>query len=652
MSFASIAESHAPMKAFRDVGIPVEKLLSEVGSLVCVFDCDGHILFANAHWLDMLNYSIDDVDAMNFFTLVFDLNPMLPFSQHMQRLQQGETIASLQFAVRTAEGSLRVVEGSFIPHHVDGHLESVTGIWQDVTGHKTREAELNRIFELSLDMLGITSFDGVFVKVNPAVHAILGYDPDEFIGHNIKEFLHPDDVQRTLDAAHQANAGRNILQFENRYRHKEGSYRWLSWKSTSVVDEQRTYFIARDITRQKQIEMQLLLRNQAIEASPSGISIADARLPDMPLIYVNPAFQRLTGYSAIDAIGRNCRFLQGDDREQAGVDEIRLAIKEQRGCTVVIRNYRRNGELFYNELRIAPIFNVEGELTHFVGISTDVTERVTTSEKIQQQTEALLQMNHSLSVARKQAEEAVRLKSQFLATMSHELRTPLNAIIGYTDIQLAGMTGDLTEEQTYYQDRVLVNAKHLLELINDVLDISKIEAGRMEILNKPFTIQDWLDDIVAQVEGLAEQKDLSFESHLDDRMPQEIIGDAARLRQIAINLLSNAIKFTDTGFVRVQIHRHGRDAWKLAVSDSGVGIPSHMQETVFEEFRQVDESSRRKQGGSGLGLAIVRKLCLMMGGTIRVQSQVGKGTTFTVIMPLVTDHKFITDQTLNSGLKE
>jgi len=194
------------------------------------------------------------------------------------------------------------------------------------------------------------------------------------------------------------------------------------------------------------------------------------------------------------------------------LDLVRLALQEWRSCTVTLRNYRKNGEMFCNEMRIAPIFNHERELTHFVGISTDVTRRVRDQEKIERQNQALMQANHelqdmrvhaemsaqqihhqneelramntSLALARQQAEDAAHLKSQFLATMSHELRTPLNAIIGYTEIQLAGMTGDLTAEQEDYQKRVLTNADHLLQLINDVLDLSKIEAGRMEIVRK------------------------------------------------------------------------------------------------------------------------------------------------------------------------
>jgi signal transduction histidine kinase len=181
---------------------------------------------------------------------------------------------------------------------------------------------------------------------------------------------------------------------------------------------------------------------------------------------------------------------------------------------------------------------------------------------------------------------------------------------------------------------VLANADHLLGLINDVLDLSKIEAGRMELVSKPFSLPGWLDEIVAQTQALAIEKSLEYITELDPRMPEWIVGDAARLKQVAINLLSNAFKFTDHGHVRIQIRKHGRDAWQLNIEDTGIGIASHMQETIFEEFRQVDSSSARKQGGTGLGLSIVRKLCLMMGGNVRVKSKPGKGSVFTVTLPL------------------
>lgn len=494
--------------------------------------------------------------------------------------------------------------------------------------------ELEHLFNLSLDMLAIVDFQGRMLRLNPAWERVLGYAPDEMVHRSFMDFVVEADRARTMEAGNRLYAGETLVRFENRYRHRDGSIRWLSWNATANLEKQRIYCVARDETFAKLTQMQLLLRNKAIEATPMGVCIADMQLPDQPLIYVNPAFERITGYSPVEVIGRNCRFLQGDQRDQPGVQAIRQALKDQQPVTVVLKNFRRDGQMFYNELSLAPIHDENGQLTHYVGISNDVTKRVLMDEKLSAQNEELIIANYNLALARKEAEDATRLKSEFLATMSHELRTPLNAIIGYTEIQLAGMTGELTAEQRDYQTRVLANADHLLGLINDVLDISKIEAGRLELVRKPFSIQQWMDEVVAQTQALALEKNLAYDAHLDPRLPERIIGDAARIKQVALNLLSNAFKFTDHGRVHLSVRWHGPDAWQIIVEDTGVGIAPHMLETIFEEFRQVDSSPARRQGGTGLGLAIVRKLCLMMGGNVRVKSTLGRGSTFIVTLPL------------------
>jgi len=305
-------------------------------------------------------------------------------------------------------------------------------------------------------------------------------------------------------------------------------------------------------------------------------------------------------------------------------------------------NYWRRASVRSNDEigQLAIAFNtmanaVQSRTTELNNLTASLEDQVETrTAELREQATRLAKTNRDLVVARKQAEDANKLKSEFLSTMSHELRTPLNAINGYTQIMLAGMTGPFSQEQHEYLDRIWSNGNHLLRLINDVLDLAKIEAGRIDIVKEPFGLREWLDGIVSQVQGLADEKKLDFEVTFDERMPGAIVADSDRLRQVAINLLSNAIKFTDKGSVKLAIRRQGKDKWELAVSDTGIGIPSHAQEYIFDEFRQVDGSSRRQHGGTGLGLAIVRNLCLMMSGNIRVKSQVGEGSTFTVLLPL------------------
>jgi signal transduction histidine kinase len=243
--------------------------------------------------------------------------------------------------------------------------------------------------------------------------------------------------------------------------------------------------------------------------------------------------------------------------------------------------------------------------------------------------------NLELVEARRVAEESARLKSQFLSTMSHELRTPLNAVIGYSEIMLEGISGDLNEEQTDNIKRIQVNAHHLLSLINDVLDLSKIEAGRLVVTPSPLLIADLMDEVMYQTSVLIGARPIQMQYTLDPQLPREALGDYGRLKQIMINLISNSAKFTDRGEIRLDVAKLDADRWTIAVSDTGIGIPSCALEYIFDEFRQVDGSEQRRYGGTGLGLAIVKRLVLLMNGTIRVTSKIGEGSTFIVTLPLV-----------------
>lgn len=272
-------------------------------------------------------------------------------------------------------------------------------------------------------------------------------------------------------------------------------------------------------------------------------------------------------------------------------------------------------------LRITPLRNRQKELTGRIVVLHDIT--------------SLKETNAQLESARAKADEANRMKSEFLATMSHELRTPLNAIIGFSEIQLMGMVGELNDTQREYQGRVLANAQQLLELINNILDLSKIEAGHVEVINAPFAMRAWLDEIIQQNAVLAQGKGLEFTWEIDPRLPDRVVGDASLLRRVVVNLVVNAIKFTKAGKVHLSLGRHEADTWRITVTDTGIGIPPDKLSSIFAEFYQVDSSLTREYGGTGLGLAIVRRLATKMNGTIDVSSTVDEGSTFTVTLPLV-----------------
>lgn len=250
----------------------------------------------------------------------------------------------------------------------------------------------------------------------------------------------------------------------------------------------------------------------------------------------------------------------------------------------------------------------------------------------------LVKRARELEVANALAREASRVKSHFLSTMSHELRTPMNAIVGFTDLLLTEKPGPLTTIQRTFLERTSGNNRRLLTLINDVLDLSRIEAGRMEIVPKPYTVRDMIERITAQTSSLFSQKGIQFETQVDANLPETVIGDSGRVEQVIVNLLSNAAKFTSAGYVQLKVAMGDQDRWSIAVTDTGKGISPHMQEIIFEPFRQVEGGTTREMGGSGLGLAISRELVQMMDGTLTVRSEIGKGSTFTVNLPLTSAH--------------
>ncbi len=266
------------------------------------------------------------------------------------------------------------------------------------------------------------------------------------------------------------------------------------------------------------------------------------------------------------------------------------------------------------------------------------------SESIQKRDTDLLASNNvlekrveertkELRVATREAQEASRLKDEFLAVMSHELRTPLNAMIGFQGILL--MAAKLDDRSLHMVRRSQANANRLLTLINDILDISRIESGRMQFVKSDVSLSDLIERLQSQMGVLAEEKLLKFNVDLDPALPPTIFIDEDAITKIVTNLLGNAFKFTEKGGVNLDLTQKDNTI-VIAVQDSGIGIPTHMHDVIFERFRQVDGSSKRTHGGSGLGLAIVQKLTLALNGTINVQSVVGEGSTFTVVLPLET----------------
>jgi signal transduction histidine kinase len=256
----------------------------------------------------------------------------------------------------------------------------------------------------------------------------------------------------------------------------------------------------------------------------------------------------------------------------------------------------------------------------------------TSNELLSQQNEELKKQKQKIELQNLELLKASRIKSQFLATMSHELRTPMNAIIGFSQVLLRQTKGGLNVHQQTMVERILSNSRNLLELVNDILDLSKIEAGRLELRPEPCDLLQLLETTIGQLRSLAEEKNLPVRVH--STLPHSrAFNDSMRVRQVLVNLISNAIKFTESGEISIELSEPEPGRVAIAVQDSGIGIAPNDLEHIFEMFQQLDQTINRKYSGTGLGLAITRSLVEMMGGEITVQSELGQGSIFRIDMP-------------------
>jgi PAS domain S-box-containing protein len=417
--------------------------------------------------------------------------------------------AALGFPIVLGDDVLGVIEffSQDIQEPDDELLELMAAVGSQIgqfIERRRAERELDKFFQMSLDMLAIGDANGYFRRVNPAWEKTTGFTEKELLSQPYLHFVHPDDREETLRRGTGLERGENVIAFENRYICKNGSYKWLMWRAAYDPEGRTAYAIARDVTERR----------------------------------------------------------QADEAREEATQRLALLVKE-------------------------------------------------------------------LEVARLKAEEAARVKSDFLANMSHEIRTPMNAVMGMTDLALAT---ELTAEQRGYLSTVKTSAHALLELVDEILDLSRIEAGKLELDRVELNVRETVEDAIKVLAVRAGEKGLELACRISPAVPQLVLGDPGRLRQVVLNLVGNAIKFTERGEVLLDAEVESIDADEVhihfAVTDTGIGVPADKREQIFAPFTQADTSTTRRFGGSGLGLAISAQLVEMMGGHLEMRSEVGRGSTF------------------------
>jgi PAS domain S-box-containing protein len=478
-----------------------------------------------------------------------------------------------------------------------------------------RTADLDHFFELGLDLFCIVSRTGRLLRLNSEWERVLGYRANELQGRALIDFLHPEDRLSVAGALSSERPDGGRLSFEKRFICRDGSERWLEWRS--FPQGETIYAAARDVTERRKMQAALAAERDLLSrVLDSGIAAFVVMNEEARVIYANSKASRLLG---IPQPCMDARPIQNDDWHLETLDGQRLPEEERvfnrvmaTGQPVFDVRYRLawpDGRQRILSVNAAPIEGSDAIPGRVVCALRDVSDEVKSARE--------------LADARLAAEAANAAKSAFLANMSHEIRTPMNGVLGMAELLLETA---LSDEQRHYVQMLRESGLNMLSLLNDILDLSKIEAGRLEFETQEFDLRETLEAVVFNLRALATGKGLKLHHEVGARVPARVQGDPRRLRQIFLNLIGNAIKFTRAGGVWVFVNLLRAESKKitleLRVRDSGMGIPAEKQHLLFQKFSQIGSPAAREIGGTGLGLAIVKELTARMGGSVEVRSPV------------------------------
>ena len=481
-----------------------------------------------------------------------------------------------------------------------------------------------------VDKVSTHDADGTFRYVSAVFAGLLGEYPGMLVGKHPRDFAHPDDVQVLAGLFRRAMqfSGTSVTAIWRCGRHS-GEYAWLETTARTTANDLKKVgaivCASRDITERKQIEDALRDSENRFRTTLETVRLVAVGLDTNGRVtFANESLCALTGWTRSELVGDNWF-----DRCIPANDPLRAAFFEHIASGEIPRKYEqeimcRDGTRRRIDWDTTVLRSPTGAVLGTASLGADVTN--------------LREEEAALKRARDEAEAANRAKSEFLSRMSHELRTPLNSVIGFANVLRKNKSGRLSSDDLTFLDRIRANGQHLLTLVNNVLDIAKVESGRLTVTTGLVAVGQLLHDVAGQLEG--QPRGAGVQLHVEapaDMVPIET--DGVLLRQVVINLAANALRFTHEGKVVIAADADERTGvpLRIHVRDTGIGIPRDRQEAIFEAFEQADTDTHRTYGGTGLGLSISKAICDALGYQLSVESEVGKGSTFTVCFATVSD---------------
>ena len=626
----------------------LNNIFNLANSGIILADLEGNFLEFNNWWLRMTGYSHEEFSKMKKFVVTHP-DDVEKSKMWFDKIINGE-IDKYQIEKRylRKDGSMFWGESSISAiKDKDNKITNTIGIVSDITERKLAEEAL-RESEAKYRGLVENSPDGIVTYVHDkityvnseALRIVKANSYDQIIGKSVLDFVHPDSTASIIQRMKEVIMDDNATQIvEEKLINLSGEAVFVELKAIPTLFEHQNavQVIIHDITERKRTQDKIKQLSQAVEQSPVAIVITNTR---GVIEYVNPKFIETTGYALEEIIGNNPRLLKSGHTTANEYKHLWETLASGSEWFGEFHNKKKNGTLYWESASISPILNTQGIITHYIAIKEDITER----KIIEQQ----------LILAKEKAEESDRLKLAFLANMSHEIRTPMNGILGFTELLKDQKTS--LEEQQEYIKIIEKSGKRMLNIINDIINISKVESGQIEVTPLETNVNEQFEYLLTFFKPEAAHKNISL--FLTKELSSKntfIKTDREKLYAILTNLIKNAIKFTNEGSIEFGCVKKG-NSLEFFVKDSGLGISDSQQKIIFERFRQANDTISRSHEGSGLGLAISKAYVEIQGGKIWVESKEGIGSTFYFTLPFHSEYEakdiIIEDKIIAPNLEE
>ena len=607
--------------------------------MLCIAGFDGHFKELNPMWEKTLGFTVEELKTKPFIEFVHPEDQESTIAVAQKIMTTGKDVVSFENRYLCKDGSYKWLLWSAT---VSLEEQLYYAVARDITERKQAEVHYRDLYENAPDMMAVVDLVSTnILECNQTLADVIGRSKEEIVGNSFLELY----ASESIDAAQQTSQAfvetGEVIRQERTLLRADGGTIDVLLQATPMRDETGKIVASRstwrDVTKQKEAERALAsqeaLYRTLIQAAPQVIWVADA---DGQVALLNKAWHEFSGRSDEESLGtRWAEALHPEDLPD-------VLAKWERAYT--------RGETYSGECRFqakdgsyetfifigTPVRDDSGKIINWVGINTNIADRV--------------QAEIALQEAKDAAEYANRAKSEFLATMSHELRTPLNAIIGFSEILRDEILGTVNDDQKELVADIHTSGNHLLTMINDILDLSKIEAGKMDLQLENFSIKEAVTEVNTIVNALANQKQIQLSLELNQDISIE--ADKIKFKQILYNLLSNAVKFTDEGGQVTMKFEISGAALLGSVTDTGVGISPQDRAKLFQPFTQIDASSTRAHSGTGLGLALTNRLIQLHGGKIWVDSDIDEGSTFSFTFPLHQQEQKVEVTTLDTSNSE